>query len=67
MCSNHGYVGCEGEWVDEDGDGNDDYCDDCAVWGGEWQLLTEDGVEFWNCNTDTVDWCFGEWVYLDED
>ena len=29
---------CYGEWIDEDYDGEVDYCDDCTLWGGEWEV-----------------------------
>lgn len=54
---------CFGEWrVDEASD--NEYCDDCIPWGGEWVGEQSDlGIEWW-CDDCTP--LGGEWLYSEQ-
>ena len=56
---------CFGEWT-YDPVQNNEYCDDCIPWGGEWATDTaEDGTQTWWC--DDCSPLGGEWLYNPQD
>ena len=56
---------CFGEWT-YDPLQNNEYCDDCIPWGGEWATeVEEDGTTTWWCDDCTP--LGGEWLYSEQD